>query len=724
MHCAGCANNIEKTINSLKEVNSASVNFATNILFVEYNAEAITPEKLRENVRKIGFDILLDEENSLEQQEQREQKYYRELRLKTLGAWLFSIPVAILGMFFMHAPYANWWMLALSLPVLFYFGNSFYINAWKQLKLKQSNMDTLVALSTSIAFIFSLFTTFFPQVWYKQGLEPHVYYEAATVIIAFVLLGKLLEEKARSKTSSAIRKLMGLQPKTARVIENGKEKECLIAALRTGDIVSVRPGERIPVDGKVIEGYSYVDESMISGEPMAVGKREGDAAVAGTINQKGSFLLKVEKSGEQTFLAQIIRRVREAQGTKAPIQRIVDKVTSFFVPFVMLVAILTFIIWILVGGIEYISYAIISSVSVLVIACPCALGLATPTALMVGIGKGAKNHILIKDAVALEEMRKVDSVILDKTGTLTEGSPRVTGWFWTGKICNTYKEILYAAELKSEHPLAQAITVSLEEQGVLPAKIDYFQSVTGKGILMKVDGTGFWAGNSQLLAEQGVEISNEISDSFVEYQQEGKTVVYFGKENELLAVIAISDILKPTSYDAVRELEMLGKDVYLLTGDGSLATAALASDLGIKRFFAEALPSDKEDFVKELQAHKRTVAMVGDGINDTQALARADVSIAMGKGTDIAMDVAMITLLTSDLMMLPKAFSLSDQTVRTIRQNLFWAFIYNLIGIPVAAGILYPVNGLLLNPMLASAAMAFSSVSVVLNSLSLNWKKL
>ena len=660
----------------------------------------------------------------MEEQEEAEHSYYEQLQRKTVVAWIFALPVAFMGMFFMDFPGINWWMLVLSLPVLFYSGHAFYVNAWKQAKHFTSNMDTLVALSTSIAFLFSLFNTLYPRFWYEQGLEPHVYYEAATVIIAFVLVGKLMEEKAKGKTSMAIRKLMGLQPKTARILRDGKEEDILISELKKGDKVSVRPGERVPVDGLIVEGDTFIDESMISGEPIPVEKKLNDKVLAGTINQNGAFVMSAEKVGRETVLAQIIRMVQEAQGSKAPVQRIVDKVTAVFVPTVLAIAILTFIVWMIVGGVDDFSYAMLSAVSVLVIACPCALGLATPTALMVGIGKGAEAHILIKDAVALEQMRKVDTVVLDKTGTVTEGRPTVTGWLHDAGWVNEHKGILYAAELKSEHPLALAIVEELKKDGNKPAIIDSFESRTGRGIVVTRGGKTYWAGSHRLLNDFGAKVSDLLKSMVEEYERSGKSLVYFGEESTLLAVIVISDKVKPTSIQAVKQMQAEGKYVVLLTGDGHLTAQNVAGEINANRFIAEALPDDKENVIKELQREGRLVAMVGDGINDSQALARADVSIAMGKGTDIAMDVAMVTLMTSDLLLLPKAFKLSRKTVRLIHQNLFWAFIYNLIGIPIAAGILFPMYGILLNPMIASAAMACSSVSVVLNSLSLNWRKL
>ena len=724
MHCAACANNVEKIVKKQEGVEDASVNLAAAVLTVDFNSDVVSPEQLKDAVMKIGFDLIIDEDNSMEEQEEAEHSYYEQLQRKTVVAWIFALPVAFMGMFFMDFPGINWWMLVLSLPVLFYSGHAFYVNAWKQAKHFTSNMDTLVALSTSIAFLFSLFNTLYPRFWYEQGLEPHVYYEAATVVIAFVLVGKLMEEKAKGKTSMAIRKLMGLQPKTARILRDGKEEDILISELKKGDKVSVRPGERVPVDGLIVEGDTFIDESMISGEPIPVEKKLNDKVLAGTINQNGAFVMSAEKVGRETVLAQIIRMVQEAQGSKAPVQRIVDKVTAVFVPTVLAIAILTFIVWMIVGGVDDFSYAMLSAVSVLVIACPCALGLATPTALMVGIGKGAEAHILIKDAVALEQMRKVDTVVLDKTGTVTEGRPTVTGWLHDAGWVNEHKGILYAAELKSEHPLALAIVEELKKDGNKPAIIDSFESRTGRGIVVTRGGKTYWAGSHRLLNDFGAKVSDLLKSMVEEYERSGKSLVYFGEESTLLAVIVISDKVKPTSIQAVKQMQAEGKYVVLLTGDGHLTAQNVAGEINANRFIAEALPDDKENVIKELQREGRVVAMVGDGINDSQALARADVSIAMGKGTDIAMDVAMVTLMTSDLLLLPKAFKLSRKTVRLIHQNLFWAFIYNLIGIPIAAGILFPMYGILLNPMIASAAMACSSVSVVLNSLSLNWRKL
>ena len=724
MHCASCANNVEKIVKQLPGITDASVNLATNTLSVSYEADKLTPGEIRAAVLSGGYDLIIEEDSLKEERrEEEQQKHYRRLRTQVIGAWVFAVPMLLLSMVFMHVPYSNEMQLLLTLPVMILFGGSFYEGAWRQAKMGRSSMDTLVALSTSIAFLFSVFNTFFPDFWYNRGLEPHVYYEAAVVIIAFVLTGKMLEERAKGNTSTAIKKLMGLQPKIARVLRHGVEEEILIDQLQVGDLVAVRPGEQIPVDGRLAEGNSFVDESMISGEPIPVEKKKDDKVLAGTINQRGSFIIRASQVGADTVLARIIRMVQEAQGSKAPVQRIVDRVTNIFVPVVLAIAVTTFVLWMVIGGPDYFSHAMLSAVSVLVIACPCALGLATPTALMVGIGRAASQHILIKDAVALEQMRKVNVVVLDKTGTLTEGHPTVAGWLWARAEEQHYVDVLLAAELKSEHPLAGAIVTALQDkQKVVPAKLDSFESITGKGVRVSYQGEQYWVGSHKLLKDFNAHVTDVMAEMLVQYESDGNGIIYFGCANELLAIIAVSDQIKPTSAEAVKELKRQGIDICMLTGDGQRTALAVAGRLGIDRFVADALPDDKEDFIRELQMQGKVVAMVGDGINDSQALALADVSVAMGKGTDIAMDVAMVTLMTSDLLLLPRAIELSRQTVKLIHQNLFWAFIYNLIGIPIAAGILFPWNGLLLNPMLASAAMAFSSVSVVLNSLSLRNK--
>lgn len=725
MSCAICANNVESTVNALPGVEEATVNFASNTLTVKYIPSVITLQAMQDAVRASGYDLVINAEDPVAMQEEMAHKHYRILKRNTIGAWILSVPLVLLGMVFMHVPGGNWIMMVLALVIMVLFGRNFYNSGIRHALKGKANMDTLVALSTSIAFIFSLFNTVYPEFWYEKGLESHVYYEASGVIIAFVLLGKLMEERAKNSTSSAIRGLMGLQPKTARLVKDGVETEVPISSLQVGNVVSVRPGEKIPVDGLLLQGFSTVDESMLSGEPIPVEKSQGDKVLAGTINQKGAFTMKTTGVGNTTVLSQIVQMVQEAQGSKAPVQRIVDKISGIFVPVVVALSVLTFICWLVIGGEGYFSYALLSAVSVLVIACPCALGLATPTALMVGMGKGAERHILIKDAFALENLCKINTVVLDKTGTLTEGIPVVNGVYWISEATPDILNILYTAEQKSEHPLASAIIHWLDENfNVSICDIESFESLTGRGIRIHLKGLAYWVGSRGLLEIAGVVIPDKAKAEMEKWQEEGQSVVFYGKEDKLLAVMAISDRIKPTSAEAVLELKRLGIEVHLLTGDGAKTAEQVAALLGIERYKAEVLPNDKEAYIQALQRQGRKVAMVGDGINDSQALARADVSIAMGKGTDIAMDVAMVTLITSDLLLLPEAIRLSRQTVRLIYQNLFWAFIYNIIGIPLAAGVLYPINGLLLNPMLASAAMAFSSVSVVLNSLRLKFMKL
>jgi Cu2+-exporting ATPase len=725
MTCAACASSVESILDHTEGVHKASVNFASSSVLVEYEP-SVTPLELRKALQSVGYDLIVDVEDPSGVQQELQEKHYHVVKNRTIWSALFTLPVFIFGIFFMDWVPGIWISLALSIPVLFWFGRSFFINAWKQAKHGKANMDTLVALSTGVAFSFSFFNTLFPEFWYSRGIHPHVYYEAATVIITFISLGKVLEEKAKSNTSTAIKKLMGLQPKTLKVIVEGEEVEMPITSVQAGYTIVVRPGEKIPVDGEVIEGDSFVDESMITGEPIPVEKTKGEKVFAGTVNQKGSFRFIAEKVAGETLLAQIIKMVQEAQGSKAPVQKLVDKIAGVFVPVVMAISIATFITWMAVGGDDAFTHALLTSVAVLVIACPCALGLATPTAIMVGVGKGAENNILIKDAESLELGHKVNAVVLDKTGTITEGKPVVTDILWGGaNPSEKFNSILLAMEAQSEHPLAEAVVQKLKEQGVKPAPISQFNSITGRGVQASdSNGTPFYIGNQKLLTENNVSISNQLNEKAKALREEAKTVVFFSDKEQALAVLAIADKIKETSEKAIATLQKRKIEVYMLTGDNQQTAAAVARQVGLKHFKAEVLPSDKADFVKELQAEGKIVAMVGDGINDSHALAQADVSIAMGHGSDIAMDVAKMTLITSDLQSIPKALKLSKKTVLGIRQNLFWAFVYNIIGIPIAAGVLFPINGFLLDPMIAGMAMAFSSVSVVANSLRLKAAKL
>jgi len=722
MTCASCAGSVESIIAHEPGVVNASVNFATGNLTVEYLPNMTDAAKLQKAVRSVGYDLLVEEESTQQETlESIQTEKFKKLKTKTLWAILLSLPVVVIGMFFMDMPYADPIMWFFSTPVVLWLGKDFFINAWKQAKHRSANMDTLVALSTGIAYVFSVFNMLFADFWHQRGLHAHVYFEAAAVIVAFILLGKLLEEKAKGNTSSAIKKLMGLQPKTVVVIEaDGTERQKAIEDVNAGDIILVKPGEKIAVDGMVVSGNSYVDESMLSGEPVPVLKKENEKVFAGTINQKGSFQFKAVKVGKETMLAQIIKMVQDAQGSKAPVQKLVDKIAGIFVPVVIGIAILTFIAWFFLGGDNGIVQGLLASITVLVIACPCALGLATPTAIMVGVGKGAEKGILIKDAESLELAKKVDAIVLDKTGTITEGRPEVTGIEWLNNDDAT-KNILLSIEKQSEHPLAEAVVKNL--QGASITALSNFDSITGKGVKADHNNETYFVGNKKLLAENTITIAEPLQRQADEWGSQSKTVIWFANSKEALSVVAISDKIKETSVQAIREIQDMDIDLYMLTGDNEATAKAISSQTGIKHYKAEVLPQHKADFVKELQQQGKVVAMVGDGINDSTALATADVSIAMGKGSDIAMDVAKMTIISSDLTKIPQAIRLSKQTVATIKQNLFWAFIYNLIGIPIAAGILYPINGFLLNPMIAGAAMALSSVSVVSNSLRLKWKK-
>lgn len=722
MSCASCAASAESMTKHREGVVEASVNFATGNLSVEYLPNMTDAVKLQKAVQSVGFDLMLEDgDNRKESLDAIHARKFAELRFKTRWAIILSLPILILGMFFMEMPYANLIMWALSTPVVFWLGRGFFVNAWKQARYRSANMDTLVALSTGIAYLFSVFNMLFADFWQKRGLEAHVYFEAASVIIAFILLGRLLEEKAKGNTQSAIKKLMGLQPKTVIVIQSdGNEQVIPIEDVKVGDQIVVKPGEKIAVDGRVISGSSYVDESMLSGEPLPIMKQENDRVFAGTINQKGSFRFLAEKVGRETMLAHIIKAVEEAQGSKAPVQKLVDRIAAIFVPTVMTIALVTLLVWTFLGGDDGIVHGLLAAVTVLVIACPCALGLATPTAIMVGVGKGAENGILIKDAESLELAGKTQVVVLDKTGTITEGRPAVTEAAWiTGETKNV--NVLIAIEKQSEHPLAEAVVNYFNETS--PAEISSFESITGKGARASFEGETYYVGNARLMEENGIELQDALTDKAAAWSNEAKTVIWFANSKQALSVIAIGDSIKESSPSAVSQLQSMGIEVVMLTGDNENTARSIAAQTGIKQYKSELLPQDKAIFVKELQKSGKLVAMVGDGINDSTALATADVSIAMGQGSDIAMDVAKMTIISSDLEKIPKAVKLSRQTVETIRQNLFWAFIYNLIGIPLAAGILFPFNGFLLNPMIAGAAMAMSSVSVVSNSLRLKWKK-
>lgn len=721
MSCAACATRVEKTLNRQPGVYHAQVNYAAATATVEYNPQECTPETLKDAIQNAGYDLVIETNAQKEKiAEDAHSRKYRQLKQRTIFSLMLSVPVAIIGMCFMDWTYANYVMWILSTPVVFWLGRDFYRNAWKQLKHRTSNMDTLVAVSTGIAYTFSLFNLFWPEFWLSRGIHPHVYFEAASVIISFILLGRLLEEKAKGNTSEAIKKLMGLQPATVTILTpEGQLKEIPVEQVQQGQRLVVKPGNRIAVDGTVYEGSSYVDESMLTGEPLPTEKIPGAKVYAGTINQKGSFSFIADKVGSETVLAHIIRMVQDAQGSKAPVQQLVDRIAAIFVPTILSIAVLSFLVWIWLDSSNGFTHGLLAAVTVTIIACPCALGLATPTAIMVGIGKGAENGILIKDAESLETARKVNAIVLDKTGTLTEGHPTVTD-ISDPLLQSPLGDVLFTLESASEHPLAQAI-VQHQTRQILPMK--EFESLTGLGVRGKINGIYYYAGNRRLLETHHLTVSPALTEEAARLSQEAKTVIWLADSQQALGLIAIADRIKPTSKEAVRQLQEMGISTYMLTGDNPETAQRIAAQCGITHFQAEVLPQQKAQFIKDLQKEGKIVAMVGDGINDSAALAQADLSIAMGKGSDIAMDVAKMTLISSDLNKITDAIRLSQATVRTIRENLFWAFIYNLIGIPVAAGILYPINGFLLNPMIAGAAMAMSSVSVVSNSLRLKRKK-
>ena len=732
MSCASCAARIEKTLNRQSGVKIAAVNYASATATVEYDPKNCSSEALQQAVQAAGYDLLINRDgNTLEEAEEAHNKKFTTLKLRTVWAVILSLPVVIIGMFFMDMPYANPIMWTLSTPIVFWLGRGFFSSAWKQLRHGSANMDTLVAISTGTAYLFSLFNMLFPDFWLSRGIHPHVYFEAASVIIAFILLGRLLEEKAKGNTSTAIKKLMGLQPKTVTVVGN-EERIVPIEQIRPGDIILVKPGERIAVDGIVTEGSSYVDESMLSGEPVAVSKQKDAKVFAGTINQKGSFRFRAEKVGTDTLLAKIIHMVQDAQGSKAPVQQLVDKIAGIFVPTIIGIAVLAFIVWMMLDGTGGFTHGLLAFVTVVIIACPCALGLGTPTAIMVGIGKGAERGILIKDAESLEIAKKVNTVVLDKTGTVTEGKTVVSKLVWNTPTTtpnpsisskDVLPDIFYSLEKLSEHPLADAVVNHLKESASID-DIQDFETITGKGVKGRTQGRIYFVGNLKLLEENRIAISRSLREEATRLTAEAQTVIWFADEENVLAIAGITDRIKETSIRAVSELHAAGIEVHMLTGDNEATAREIARKAGIAHYQASVFPQDKAAFVSRLQAEGRKVAMVGDGINDSAALAQADLSIAMGGGSDIAMDVAKMTIISSDLTKIPEALCLSRLTVRTIRQNLFWAFIYNIIGVPIAAGILYPINGFLLNPMIAGAAMAFSSVSVVSNSLLLKRKRI
>lgn len=717
LSCAACAVSSQKILSKVKGVETVRVNYASHTAIVEAE-EDVDIDALNARLEKAGYKLLPKTDAAEKAHKERQQKEFKKLERELIGSAVFAIPLFIISMFLMGLPpYGNYIMFALTLPILLWSGRRFYVVAWQQARVGQSNMDTLVALGTGTAFLFSTFNTFFPEVLSSSGIEPHVYFETAGLLVSFILLGRYFEERAKRSSSGAIEALLGLRVKTVNILWDGVEKLMPIEAVQEGDILLVRPGEKIPLDGRLISGQTEVDEAMLSGEPLPVSKASGDDVFCGTINGTGSFQMEVTKTGGDTLLSQIIKLVETAQSSQAPVQKLVDKISAIFVPTVIVLAIISGLVWYFVGPAPQITHAVIATVTVLVIACPCALGLATPTAIMVGIGAGARQGILIKGALGLEAAQNLDVIIFDKTGTLTEGKPKLNAVKW-GNPANEaiLAPILLALEKQSEHPLSKAVVQHYENLTEV-LRVLAFESITGKGIKGMVDEAQFYVGNLKLMKEHQITLSADLEKQANIWLEKAQTILYFSDTKEVLAIFALSDRPKASSKQAVQELQQMGIEVYMLTGDNQATAKGIAAEMNIGHYQAEVMPQDKIAVVQKLQTEGKKVAMVGDGINDAPALAQADLGIAMNSGTDIAMESADIVLLHSDLMQVLSAIRLSRKTMTVLRQNLFWAFFYNILGIPIAAGVLYPLWGILLDPMLAGAAMAFSSVSVVLNSL-------
>ncbi|MDY6938660.1 MAG: heavy metal translocating P-type ATPase [Cyanobacteriota bacterium] len=730
MSCASCARSIERSIQAIPGVAECNVNFALERATVQFDRAATNADTIQQAVADAGYTAIADAETDDTETANRTAKQIQLRRKVIVGGILssflvigslpmmlgFSIPFIPM---WLHHP---WLQFALSTPVMFWCGNAFFFGAWKALKRRTSDMNTLVALGTGTAYIYSLFATIFPGFFQSQGLAPDIYYEPAAVVITLILLGRLLEHRARGQTSAAIRKLMGLQAKTARVVREGTERDIPIEEVMVGDIVVVRPGEKIPVDGEVVAGSSTVDESMVTGEPIPVEKQPGDEVVGATINATGSFRFQATRVGKDTLLAQIVQLVRDAQASKAPIQKLADRIVAWFVPVVIAIALITFLVWFNLTG--NLTLAMVTTVGVLIIACPCALGLATPTSIMVGTGKGAQNGILIKGADSLELAHKVDAIVLDKTGTLTQGKPSVTHYATVGGTAygNEIKLLRLAAavERNSEHPLAQGVVDYAQSQGVkmpLP-EVEEFEAVAGMGVQGIVSDRLVQIGTGRWMKELDINMET-LQTQQQEWEADANTTAWIAVDGEIEALLGIADAIKPSSADAVAAMRNLGLEVVMLTGDNRETANAIAREVGISRVFAEVRPDRKAAQVKILQTSGKTVAMVGDGINDAPALAQADVGVAIGTGTDVAIAASDITLISGDLRGIVTAIELSRATMANIRQNLFFAYIYNVCSIPIAAGVLYPILGWLLDPKIAGAAMALSSVSVVSNALRL-----
>jgi Cu+-exporting ATPase len=731
MTCAACSQRVEKAIAKLDGIAKVSVNLATEKASIEYDSQIIRLSAIKQCIEKTGYKALEIDKNTVDEDKLRKEKEIKTLWTKFIIATVFGIPL----LYFAMVPMLSWWpfpvpmalnpmvyplrfaLLQISLvtPIIIA-GYKFYTVGFKALFQRSPNMDSLVAIGTSAAIIFSLYNTY-EILNGNFGAVESLYYETAGVIIALILLGKSLEAVSKGKTSEAIKKLMGLAPKTAIVIEGDKEIEVPIDEVQIDDIILVKPGEKIPVDGVVLEGNTSIDEAMLTGESMPVDKKAGDKVFAASINKNGMIKFKATKVGSDTALAQIIKLVEDAQGSKAPIAQMADIVSGYFVPIVCGIAILAFLAWFIAG--YSLAFSLTIFISVIVIACPCALGLATPTAIMVGTGKGAENGILIKGGEALETTHKINTIVFDKTGTITEGKPEITDIITTsGVVRERLLQIAASGEKGSEHPLGEAIVRGAEKEKLEFKKVEQFEAIPGHGIEVVIDGIKVLIGNKKLMDNRNIDL-NELKDKSDVLAGEGKTPMYVAMEDKLAGIIAVADVVKESSAKAIKKLQSMGIEVAMITGDNRKTAEAIAKQVGIDRVLAEVLPQDKSNEVKKLQAEGKKVCMVGDGINDAPALVQADIGIAIGSGTDVAMESADIVLMRSDLMDVPTAIHLSKSTIRNIKQNLFWAFGYNVAGIPIAAGILYLFGGPLLNPIFAAAAMAFSSVSVVTNALRL-----
>ncbi|MCC3154766.1 heavy metal translocating P-type ATPase [Hymenobacter sp. BT770] len=735
MTCASCASAVEKSLSRTPGVQRAMVNFATEKATVDYLPTQASPATLKEAVINAGYGVMerapdtSAAERSAEIDRQKAVAYQKLKRRfgVAVGLAVIIMPLSMLMLWpammaRINMQWLNYALLLLTLPVLGYSGREFYESAWNGFKHRAANMDTLIAVGTGAAFLYSLAATVVPGFFTSRGLMPEVYYDTTATIIALILLGKVLELRAKTQTSAAMRSLIGLQAKTARVVRpDGAEVDVPIEQVQLGDLVVVRPGEKVATDGLITEGSSALDEAMLTGESLPVQKQAGDPVFGATLNKTGSFRFRVTKVGADTMLSQIVKLVEDAQGSRAPIQRLADKVSAIFVPTVVVIAILTFVLWFdLAPAGTRLPLALVNFVAVLIIACPCALGLATPTAIMVSTGKGAEHGVLIRNAEALEKAYQVNTVLLDKTGTITRGEPAVTD-FWTlpDQEHNRLLQVVAAVERQSEHPLAEAVVRHAEAQGAASLTATGFRAVEGKGAAATVSGQAVLIGNRRLLADESVNLPPTLIAQAEQLLSQAKTVLYIAVAGQAVGLLGVADTVRDTSATAIKKLQALGIEVVMMTGDNAETAAQVAGQVGITRFFAEVLPADKAGKVKELQAEGRIVAMVGDGINDAPALAQADIGLAIGSGTDVAMEAAGITLMRSDLNGVVTAIELSRQTIRTIKQNLFFAFVYNTLGIPVAAGLLYPFFGILLSPMLAAGAMALSSVSVLTNSLRL-----